>query len=479
MADYPTPMTHEERLNRQKKLETYAVKEGVERVRKALSNSPLSESKSGQNFLWLAYPRFVQEILKERRRIEGGARPGYKMALLSVDPENLAFVTLKVILTAIATMKPLDEGVPVLGLSAKIGRWSELECGYESAEKVDRRLYDSLIKTNLNPHNAKRRAKQMIAKFKGKSWDEKDVGAKLGSALIDMLQKAGLIEILVRVKKSTVIDLSEEAKREMERSNLEMEMWPLPAYLPMVIPPKPWKDNKENGGYLYLPLSLVKHQVDDDEEVPVEVRGELRVACEAVNAIQETPWRLNGRILKVLTDECDDFRFKKVLGTGGREGKLTSGSAKKKALSNQEIWEVAQRKREAAADRVLMSSRLAMASRFEGEGEFYFPHQIDWRGRAYSVVPVVNPQADDKGRALVEFARGKPLGKRGGYWLSVQLANLHGQDKLSFDDRVRWTENNREAILASVDRPLKGEPLWREADKPWRFLATAFTNNPG
>jgi hypothetical protein len=44
---------------------------------------------------------------------------------------------------------------------------------------------------------------------------------------------------------------------------------------------------------------------------------------------------------------------------------------------------------------------------------FYFPCQVDHRGRVYPVPPLMNPQSDHIGRALLEFAAGKPLGERG------------------------------------------------------------------
>jgi DNA-directed RNA polymerase, mitochondrial len=45
----------------------------------------------------------------------------------------------------------------------------------------------------------------------------------------------------------------------------------------------------------------------------------------------------------------------------------------------------------------------------------------------------MNPQSDDIGRSLLEFAEGKPLGERGAYWLAIQLANCYWKKKVSFD----------------------------------------------
>ena len=132
------------------------------------------------------------------------------------------------------------------------------------------------------------------------------------------------------------------------------------------------------------------------------------------------------------------------------------------------------RNREAVANRVLMRLRFSLARRLVKEKEFYFPHQIDWRGRAYPAAKIVDPQADDAGRAFLEFSRGKALGERGARWLAVHLANLYGLGKLSFAERIRWVDDHREEILDSSDRPLEGQQFWTQAEKPWRFLSAAF-----
>ena len=44
---------------------------------------------------------------------------------------------------------------------------------------------------------------------------------------------------------------------------------------------------------------------------------------------------------------------------------------------------------------------------------------------------------------MLKFADAKPLGKRGLYWLKVHLANFAGKDKMSFDDRAQYVNDNR------------------------------------
>ncbi len=78
-------------------------------------------------------------------------------------------------------------------------------------------------------------------------------------------------------------------------------------------------------------------------------------------------------------------------------------------------------------------------------------------------------------RALLEFARGKPLGERGAFWLAVQLANLWGHkiEKLPLKERFQWVKDHESEILDSAARPLEGAMYWAGAEKKWRFLAAA------
>jgi DNA-directed RNA polymerase len=85
----------------------------------------------------------------------------------------------------------------------------------------------------------------------------------------------------------------------------------------------------------------------------------------------------------------------------------------------------------------MMAFRFGQSVRLSVEERFYFPCQLDHRGRVYPVPPLMNPQSDHIGRALIEFADGKPLGNnRGVYWLAIHLANCYWKGKVSFKNRL-------------------------------------------
>jgi len=60
----------------------------------------------------------------------------------------------------------------------------------------------------------------------------------------------------------------------------------------------------------------------------------------------------------------------------------------------------------------------------------------------------------DHCRGLLQFAEGKPLGKRGLWWLKAHLANVFavGVDKLPLAERVQFTDAHIEQIMESADR---------------------------
>lgn len=55
----------------------------------------------------------------------------------------------------------------------------------------------------------------------------------------------------------------------------------------------------------------------------------------------------------------------------------------------------------------------------------------------------------------------------------MHLANLFGNDKIPFDERVEFVEKNMKQIEDSAANPLGGKRWWLQADKPWQCLAAS------
>jgi DNA-directed RNA polymerase len=129
---------------------------------------------------------------------------------------------------------------------------------------------------------------------------------------------------------------------------------------------------------------------------------------------------------------------------------------------------------EMRSKRIATEMKRFVANKFKDEPEIYFCWTMDWRGRVYPLQPHVNPQADDLGRSLLEYAEAKPLGENGGKWLAIHGANCFGEvDKESFDKRVAWVEANTHKIIEVSKDPINNR-WWAEAEDQWQFLAFCF-----
>lgn len=114
-----------------------------------------------------------------------------------------------------------------------------------------------------------------------------------------------------------------------------------------------------------------------------------------------------------------------------------------------------------------------VAQKMRDEEGFYYPHNLDFRGRAYPMHPHLNHLSSDLCRGVLEFAEGRPLGKSGLQWLKIHLANVYagGVDKLSYEAREAFVENHLAQIFDSASNPIYGNRWWLTAEDPFQCLA--------
>jgi len=123
--------------------------------------------------------------------------------------------------------------------------------------------------------------------------------------------------------------------------------------------------------------------------------------------------------------------------------------------------------------RVLLTPRPQVINAHTDFAPLYFPHNLDFRGRAYPMSPHFNHMNSDMCRGVLLFSDAAPLGERGFSWLLVHLANVVGEvDKRSFAAREAWSLAHLTHVLDSADAPLSGARWWAAAEKPWQALAT-------
>jgi len=138
-----------------------------------------------------------------------------------------------------------------------------------------------------------------------------------------------------------------------------------------------------------------------------------------------------------------------------------------------EIKELENEKSGYHSNRCFFNLQLEIARAFSNE-TFYYPHNIDFRGRAYPIPPYLNHMGADHTRGLLMFSKGKELGLAGLKWLKIHLANLYGYDKVSLQEREDFATEHLADIYDSATNPLTGARWWLKADDPWQCLATCF-----
>lgn len=114
-----------------------------------------------------------------------------------------------------------------------------------------------------------------------------------------------------------------------------------------------------------------------------------------------------------------------------------------------------------------------VARKMREEDGFYYPHNLDFRGRAYPMHPHLSHLGSDLCRGVLEYAEGRPLGKSGLCWLKIHLANKYGGgvEKLSHEGKLAFVENQLLDIFDSAANPVDGNRWWTNAEDPFQCLA--------
>ena len=293
-------------------------------------------------------------------------------------------------------------------------------------------------------------------------------------------------------------------------------------YLPLPYPPRNWTSTQCGGFWTDYAgqKKLIKNWSKGYQEEMLNLSEQLsKTVFPAINAAQHTAWRVNHRVLDVLQTLWDEHstianlpsREDLPLPTCPKCGKIpehghvcfadpeqTEKDNKKAELvrrkkagekvnlkdSIESNKNLILKKWKAQASSVhrentrLKSLRLAIAYGLDairliaGDEHFYYVYQTDFRGRLYPCGQI-HPQGTDWQKGLLQFADGVPLGEHGAKWLAVHLANTYGNDKISFDERVKWVQDNEHWILACAENPLDNTQ-WADADEPFCFLAACF-----
>lgn len=249
-------------------------------------------------------------------------------------------------------------------------------------------------------------------------------------------------------------------------------------YLPMVAEPKPWIGFREGGFYEHS-VPVVRLNSNDVQSkryaITAAENGDMSQVFAGLDVLAKTQWKVNSFVFKVMLDAWNTEEAIAKIPPGNPPSNKPDEPPPSAEPKARQKWIRAVRDAEnqrsgLKSQRCFQNFQLEVARAYLNE-TFYFPHNCDFRGRAYPMAPFLNHMGADNARGLLLFAQGKELTDSGLWWLKIHLANVHGFDKASFEDRLQFTEDHLADIYDSVNNPLHGNRWWLKAEDPWQCLA--------
>ncbi|NWH48693.1 RPOM protein, partial [Fregata magnificens] len=248
--------------------------------------------------------------------------------------------------------------------------------------------------------------------------------------------------------------------------------------IPMLCPPVPWT-SPHFGAFLLNDTRLmrfvdgaIQHQLLLEQCPPVN----LHPVLDALNQLGNCAWKINQPVLDIIISIFNDKGNEKL----DIPPPISEAPRPPPAPGNSSTWNKSQKhelllckKKTAEMHSLRMDAlyKLSIAN-YVRDKVFWFPHNMDFRGRTYPCPPYFNHLGNDVTRAILLFAEGRPLGPKGLDWLKIHLINLTGlKKKNALQERLEYANEIMEEILDSADHPLTGRKWWMNTDEPWQALA--------
>lgn len=476
---------------------------------------------------WLAAEQARVEVSESmpKKTTEDLDRCVYGPLLLQAPPARLAAVTILSVLSLLA-MHGADKGVPVSNMVQQVAKIAEEDIRSQMAaanlprpkaasrkQKTARqlmRLRDPNSKESApaaptpSPDAPAAQTAPPTAKFTPGQLESRwplAMKAKVGAVLLSALIESAKITVerehpetkkkvfqtqpafthCVQLRRGRKVGMIQPNRELVELMKREPRGEALARHLPMVVEPEPWT-KFDQGGYIGCPSPLIRlknHERDQRiyAEAAIE-RGDMEQMMRGLDVLGKTAWRINRPVFDVMLEAWntgEEFANLPALNPNiptPPEPESTDDPMQRR-LWLRAIKAAENEKSGLHSVRCFMNFQLEIARAFRDQ-TFYFPHNLDFRGRAYPIPTYLNHMGADHMRGLLIFAKGRPLGESGLRWLKVHLANVYGFDKASLKEREDFATKNLANIFDSADNPLTGKRWWLEAEDPWQCLATCF-----
>lgn len=527
-------MTEEQHRAIQAQLEEDAVQAAIDRWRDESSNlaklglntSLQSKSLGARMWKWhVALTKALKEELKAIDEAESKknrseidiSRCEYGPFLRYLSPEKLAALTIIAHMHAL-TASGIDKGLTLSFAILQIAKSVEDESIYESLQQNKQKPLwrDSVVERARMLRLLKSRARNAS----GESADINDptdlsseaslsshiresewsigIRAKVGSCLLEALIKVARVPVtLTHPETQEVVTQMQPAFSHAQQYKLgkklgiinthkvivdQLKREPvhslLAKHLPMLVKPEPWT-GFSSGGFLRHPGRVMRVKNGDQDQrnyadAAID-QGNLAMIFKGLNILGEQSWRINQPVFDVMLEAWNSGDAVANLAPDKPKLEYPPEPETSSDPLERRRWVTAVKKVENAkggfhSQRCFQNFQLEIARALRDK-TFYFPHNVDFRGRAYPIPPYLNHMGADHCRGLMMFGVGKELGNSGLKWLKVHLANVYGFDKASLKEREEFASKNIDEIYDSASNPLGGNKWWLQAEDPWQCLA--------
>lgn len=422
-----------------------------------------------------------------------GKRLAHAALLAGLDEDAVAFLAVRAGINEILT-----EGISQHRKTAyQIGRTIHSELVLQQIEEHAPELYHTLA-TDFGRRLSKDERHRMTvfkmqATQRGINVVEWPIGARdqVGLYLLGLMEATGMIEIGPALMKHNKIlprevSLSPRLMERIDQVKAYVAVT-MPVYGPCVAPPVDWT-TPNDGGFHTKEMrraspTLVKHRL---ARTPFYREAKMPIVLDAVNALQQTRWKVNEQMLDIVLKCAEHFSVGEITSLNSLP--RPEAPAWLAAEGKQSIEAHPERKPEFVkwkhemadwyTERKLLSTKYGRfysatrgAEMFREYPALHFVYFADSRGRLYPMTYGLNPQGSDLQRSLLQFADGLPLDTPDAVkWFLIQGANKWGFDKATLKERAEWHTDKRDLLCSFADNPIDNRG-WTDASDPLQFLA--------
>ncbi len=514
---------------RQQRLEKDVCESAIERWRtendhlKKMGISSVLKQGSIGSLMWNWHEALVPLIKEEVRKVNEAEekklrskverqRCLYGPFLRLLPPEKIAALSILEIMTVLGTFVSNEVGSKLSTVVSALGQVIQDESTVESISNTGkhnpwerrsgsqrlRRMSKLIEKRQVHDSSTKLvDGLELLYPPEALEWSH-GVKARIGAILLSHLLEVAMVEVTCKDpetgleikelqpaffhqfryksgKRIGLVNLNQAMVGKMGKEPLHSA---LSKNLPMVVEPKPWTGYKE-GGFLRNSLAVVRFKPSDQQvrryaEVASH-NGDMAQVFAGLDVLARTPWKINRAVFDIMLEAWNSGEGIAKIPPENPKVEYPPEPASSDDEGVRRRWfrqikEIEDYKSGLKSQRCFQNFQLEVARAFLKE-TFYFPHNVDFRGRAYPMSPFFNHMGADNCRGLLAFAKGKELGRNGLKWLKIHLASLFGFDKASFEERQKFAEDHLTEIYDAASRGLKGDRWWLKAEDPWQCLA--------